>query len=126
MRAIKYRELKRMYDLSGPEKTVRHLQEALDAGELKPEDFSIRELAEVTLSAERVRHQMRVFLNTFRLRTLGFPVCHALPHAFEFFGEEVRSAEPFFAVLAALGKTDLFRTHEVPRIKAVLDTMKVW
>lgn len=77
-------------------------------------------------SAVRVRHQMNVFLNTFRLRTLGFPICHALPHAFEYFGEEVRCAEPFFAVLAALGKTDLFRTHEVPRIKAVLDTLKVF
>jgi dihydropteroate synthase len=77
-------------------------------------------------SAVRVRHQMTVFLNTFRLRTLGFPICHALPHAFEFFGDEVRCAEPFFAVLAALGKTDLFRTHEVPRTKAVLDTMKVF
>jgi dihydropteroate synthase len=77
-------------------------------------------------SAVRVRHQMNIFLNTFRLRALGFPICHALPHAFEFFGEEVRCAEPFFAVLAALGKTDLFRTHEVPRIKAVLDTMKVF
>lgn len=77
-------------------------------------------------SAARVRHQMTVFLNTFRLRTLGFPICHALPHAFEYFGEEVRCAEPFFAVLAALGKTDLFRTHEVPRIKAVLDTMGVF
>lgn len=74
-------------------------------------------------SAVRVRHQMTVFLNSFRLRDLGFPICHALPHAFEYFGEEVRCAEPFFAVLAALGKTDLFRTHEVPRIKAVLDTM---
>jgi dihydropteroate synthase len=77
-------------------------------------------------SAVRVRHQMKVFLNTFRLRMLGFPTCHALPHAFEYFGDEVRCAEPFFAVLAALGKTDLFRTHEVPRIKAVLDTMKVF
>lgn len=77
-------------------------------------------------SAVRVRHQMKVFLNTFRLRTLGFPICHALPHAFDYFGEEVRCAEPFFAVLAALGKTDLFRTHEVPRIKAVLDTLKVY
>ena len=77
-------------------------------------------------SAVRVRHQMNVFLNTFRLRKLGFPVCHALPHAFEFFGEEVRCAEPFFAALAALGKTDLFRTHEVPRIKAVLDTLKIY
>jgi len=77
-------------------------------------------------SAVRVRHQMNIFLNTFRLRTLGFPVCHALPHAFEFFRDEVRSAEPFFTVLAALGKTDMFRTHEVPRIKAVLETMKIY
>jgi dihydropteroate synthase len=77
-------------------------------------------------SAIRVRHQINVFLNTFRLRTLGFPVCHALPHAFEYFGDEVRCAEPFFAVLASLGKTDLFRTHEVPRIKAVLDTLKTY
>ncbi|MFM1768050.1 MAG: hypothetical protein RJA22_579 [Verrucomicrobiota bacterium] len=77
-------------------------------------------------SATRVRHQMRTFLGTFRLRDLGFPVCHALPHAFEYFGEEVRCAEPFFAVLASLGRTDLFRTHEVPRTKAVLDTLAVY
>jgi dihydropteroate synthase len=77
-------------------------------------------------SAVRVRHQMQVFLNTFRLRTLGFPICHALPHAFEYFGEEVRCAEPFFAILAALGKTDCFRTHEVPRTKAVLDTLRIF
>lgn len=76
-------------------------------------------------SAVRVRHQMSVFLNSFRLRTLGYPVCHALPHAFEYFGEEVRCAEPFFAVLAALGKTDLFRTHEVPRTRAVVQTMGI-
>ncbi|HYG23523.1 MAG TPA: dihydropteroate synthase [Verrucomicrobiae bacterium] len=77
-------------------------------------------------SAVRVRHQMTVFLNTFRLRELGYPICHALPHAFEYFREEVRIAEPFFAVLASLGKTNLFRTHEVPRVKGVLDTMKVF
>lgn len=74
-------------------------------------------------SSLRIGYQMRTFLNTFRLRKLGFPVCHALPHAFECFGEEVRSAEPFFAVLAALGKTDLLRTHEVPKIRAVLETL---
>ncbi len=74
-------------------------------------------------SAHRVRHQIQVFLNSFRIRSLGFPIAHALPHAFEFFGEEVRTAESFFAVLAALGKTDLFRTHEVPKVKAVLDTL---
>jgi hypothetical protein len=44
-----------MYEQTGSEKTVRHLQEALRTGELKPEDFSIRELAEATLSPERVR-----------------------------------------------------------------------
>jgi dihydropteroate synthase len=77
-------------------------------------------------SGKRVRHQMQMFLNTFRLRTLGFPVCHALPHAFETFGPDVRCAEPFFAVLASLGKTDLFRTHEVSRTRAVLETLKVF
>lgn len=77
-------------------------------------------------SAVRVQHQMRVFLNTFRLRALGFPTCHALPHAFEYFAEEVRSAEAFFAVLALLGRADLLRTHEVPRVKAVLETMRVY
>jgi dihydropteroate synthase len=77
-------------------------------------------------SAARVRHQMRTFLQTFRLRELGFPVCQALPHAFEYFGEEVRCAEPFFAVLAALGKTDVFRTHEVPRVRAVLETLRAF
>jgi dihydropteroate synthase len=77
-------------------------------------------------SAVRVRHQMNVFLNTFRLRKLGYPICHALPHAFEYFGDEVRCAEPFFAVLAALGKTDLFRTHELPRVKAVLNTLAIY
>jgi dihydropteroate synthase len=73
--------------------------------------------------ALRVRHQMSVFLQAFRLRRLGWPICNALPHAFEYFREEVRCAEPFFAVLGVLGGTDLFRTHEVRRVRAVLDTM---
>lgn len=84
--------------------------------------FYYRNLAD---GETRVRHQIEVFLHSFRLRDLGFPICHALPHAFETFGEEVRSAEPFFAVLAALGGTDLFRTHEVAKIKATLDTMQI-
>lgn len=75
-------------------------------------------------SAERVRYQMRTFLHTFRLRTLGWPTCHALPHAFEYFEEEVRSAEGFFAVLATLGKTDLLRTHEVAKVRGVVRTME--
>lgn len=85
--------------------------------------FYYRNLQDSTV---RIRHQMTVFLNTFRLRPLGFPICHALPHAFEYFGDEVRSAEPFFAFLAALGKTNLFRTHEVPKTKAVLDTLSAF
>jgi len=55
VRAIKYRELKRMYEMDGPEKTVGHLREALGEGHLTPEDFSLREIAEATLGAERVR-----------------------------------------------------------------------
>ena len=77
-------------------------------------------------SSVRVRHQMKTFLNAFRLRKLGWPVCNALPHAFECFGDEVRSAEPFFSVLAALGKTDLLRTHEVPKVAGVLKTLGVY
>jgi dihydropteroate synthase len=77
-------------------------------------------------SAERVRYQMRTFLHTFRLRKLGWPVCHALPHAFEYFGEQVRTAEPFFAVLASLGQTGLLRTHEVAKVKGVIDSLEAW
>lgn len=55
MRAIKYRELRRMYELNGPRQTVQHLNEALGEGHLRPEDFSIRDLAEATLGTQRVR-----------------------------------------------------------------------
>lgn len=44
--SIKYRELKRRYDLEGPRKTVDHLAEALRERHLRPEDFSLRDLAE--------------------------------------------------------------------------------
>ena len=76
-------------------------------------------------SKTRIRYQIDTFLNSFRLRTLGWPVCHALPHAFECFEEEVRSAEPFFAVMALLGQTDLLRTHEVAKVRGVIEAMKV-
>jgi len=73
----------------------------------------------------RVRHQARVLSQCFRLRTLGVPVCNALPHAFDLFEDEFRTAEGFFAVLAGLGGTHLHRTHEVARVRAVLDAMAV-
>src|SRR6478752_4679390 len=44
--SLKYRELKRRYELDGADQTVTHLSEALREGHLRPEDFSIRDLAE--------------------------------------------------------------------------------
>ena len=46
MSAIKYPELRRRYELDGPQQTVKHLSEAMAQGHLKPEDFSLRDLAE--------------------------------------------------------------------------------
>jgi len=46
---LNYRELKRRYDLDGAHKTVEHLSEALDSRQLRPEDFSIRDLAEALM-----------------------------------------------------------------------------
>ena len=46
MKMINYRELRRRFELDGAAKTVEHLSEALDNGELKADDFSIRDLAE--------------------------------------------------------------------------------
>jgi hypothetical protein len=43
---LKYKELKRRYELDGADQTVSHLSEALREGHLKPADFSIRDLAE--------------------------------------------------------------------------------
>lgn len=44
--SLQYRELKRRYQLDGAERTVRHLSEALREQHLRPEDFSLRDLAE--------------------------------------------------------------------------------
>ncbi|HZZ74191.1 MAG TPA: hypothetical protein VFE24_18290 [Pirellulales bacterium] len=44
--SIQYRELKRRYELDGPRSTVEHLSEALRTKQLRPDDFSIRDLAE--------------------------------------------------------------------------------
>lgn len=68
----------------------------------------------------RARHQARVLLHSFRLRPLGVPICQAMPHAFDLFEEEFRTAEGFFALLSALGRVNVFRTHEVSRVRAVL------
>ncbi|MGI9137181.1 MAG: dihydropteroate synthase [Candidatus Nanopelagicales bacterium] len=74
--------------------------------------------------AVRVQHQTHVLLNGFRLRALGLPVCNALPHAFDLFEDQFRTAEGFFAVLASLGGTGIYRTHEVAHVASVLSAMR--
>ncbi len=71
----------------------------------------------------RAEHQVKVLAQSFRLRSLGVPVCNALPTAFDLFGEELRIAEAFFGVLTQLGGTHVHRTHEVPKLAAVLGAM---
>jgi dihydropteroate synthase len=71
----------------------------------------------------RARHQARVLLGAFRLRSLGVPMCNALPHAFDLFEEQFRTAEGFYAVLALLGGTSILRTHEVPQVRTVVSAM---
>ena len=74
----------------------------------------------------RIKYQIQTLLNSFRLRKLGFPICNVVPTSLECFGEEFRSAQVLTAVLAALGKSDLIRTHEVPKVKGVLDTFSLF
>jgi hypothetical protein len=47
--SIKYRELKRRYELDGAHKTVEHLGQSLREKHLRPQDFSIRDLAEALI-----------------------------------------------------------------------------
>ncbi len=78
-------------------------------------------------SAQRVTYQMDTFLHAFRLWSLGFPIFNIVPHAPEVFLEdERRKAEPFFAVLAALGGTHMIRTHEVRALSRVLGALELY
>ena len=78
----------------------------------------------LTDQVSRARHQAMVLLNSFRLRSLGVPVCHSLPHSFDLFEDQYRIAESFYTVLARLGGTGVYRTHEVPQIVAVLGALQ--
>jgi dihydropteroate synthase len=77
-----------------------------------------------TTPSARVGRQARTLLNAFRLRRLGLPVCQALPHAFDLFEDQYRTAEALFAVLAHLGGCSIYRTHEVARIVPVLSALR--
>jgi dihydropteroate synthase len=106
----------------------RRIDEAWDSGVRKiwidpGLGFYYRNLQD---SALRIRYQMEIFLKCYRLLDLGWPICNALPHAFECFEEEVRTAESMFAVLALLGGTQLFRTHEVAKVRGVLRALSLW
>ncbi len=54
MRAIKYKELNHLCKSMGPAKAEEHLTEALRDGQLKPNDFSIREWALASMGHEFV------------------------------------------------------------------------
>lgn len=51
-RAIKYREMAQMYSKLGPRQADRRLTEALDKGQLMPEDFDFCELGEAILGPQ--------------------------------------------------------------------------
>lgn len=71
----------------------------------------------------RARHQTKVLAQGFRLRPLGVPMCNAVPHSFDVFGDEFRKGEGFYAVFATLGGTHLVRTHEVAHLRVVMRGM---
>ncbi|WP_229054839.1 dihydropteroate synthase [Aeromicrobium sp. Leaf350] len=75
--------------------------------------------------ASRARYQATTLVSSFRLRRLGAPICHSLPHAFDVFEDQFRTAEGFFAVLGHLGGTGVYRTHEVAHVRAVLEAVSL-
>ena len=72
----------------------------------------------------RARHQTKVLTQAFRLRPLGVPVCNAVPHSHDIFGDEFRKAEGFYATFAVLGGSHLLRVHEVAHLRVVLDALE--
>lgn len=73
----------------------------------------------------KAQHQAQVLVQSFRLRPLGVPVCQVMPHAFDIFQEEFRTAEGVFTVLARMGGVGMYRVHEVPRVLASLKMMDI-
>lgn len=53
-RGINHAELRRQVEINGARKTLRHLSESLEQGALRPDDFSVRELAEAFMGREWV------------------------------------------------------------------------
>ncbi len=55
MKTINTHELRKRFELDGPQQTVQHLTDALTAGDLKAEDFSLRDLAEGLIADGQAR-----------------------------------------------------------------------
>jgi len=70
---------------------------------------------------DRIRYQHTSILHSFRLRELGWPVAVQLPGSVYHFRDEVRVAAPSAATLALVCKANLVRSHEVARVRPVLD-----
>lgn len=73
-----------------------------------------------------VSYKLRTFLTSFRLRTLGFPVCNQMNSLVECFVEEYPSGQLMSAIFALLGKTDLIRTHHVAKVKAAATALSLF
>ncbi len=70
---------------------------------------------------DRIRYQTNSILQSFRLRTLGWPVTVQMTGSVYLFRDEVRAGATSAATLAVLSKANLVRSHEVPRVQPVLN-----
>jgi dihydropteroate synthase len=73
----------------------------------------------------RVRYQTDNTLQSFRFRTLGWPVCITGASSVYLFHDEARSAETGMAALALLAKANLLRSHEVARVQPMIDLLDI-
>lgn len=71
MSMINARELRKMYVGLGPRKCMRHLRESMEAGDLKPRDFSIQELAEGLMSDRRGNPMGSEYIRSLHPRRQG-------------------------------------------------------
>ena len=72
----------------------------------------------------RLRQQALTLITSFRLRHLGWPIFNALLAGADHFTHDIRDMQAFFSVLANLGRTNMYRTHEVAKVRAVLGAMQ--
>ena len=74
---------------------------------------------------ERIKYQTDNVLQSFRFRSLGWPVCVTMASSVYLFHDEARSAETGMAALALLAKANLLRSHEVARVQPMIDLLDI-